>query len=112
MKAGADPHGVKDKDGKSVYEVQTPEIRDAIDKFTLFCNRFEIISVSNPEHATATSVVLRATDKRPADAGTASDVVLKLMMYEDQFDNEIMQRKLTKPKYVVEVICTSADGTL
>ena len=34
------------------------------------------------------------------------------MMHKVQFDNEIEQRKLTNPKHVVEVICTSADDTL
>ena len=34
------------------------------------------------------------------------------MMHKVQFDNEIEKRKLTNPKHVVEVICTSADDTL
>ena len=34
------------------------------------------------------------------------------MMNEGDFLNEIKQRKLTDPKHVIEVICTSADDTL
>ena len=34
------------------------------------------------------------------------------MMHEAQFNNEIRQRQNTDPRHVLEVICTSADGTL
>ena len=34
------------------------------------------------------------------------------MMHKVQFDNEIEKRKLTNPKHVVEVICTSEDNGL
>ena len=34
------------------------------------------------------------------------------MMHKVQFDNEIEKRKLTNPKHVIEVICTSADSIL
>ena len=41
-----------------------------------------------------------------------SDVVLKLMKYEDQFDNELKQRKGLNRKYVMEVICASTSEEL
>ena len=51
-------------------------------------------------------MVVRVTDKRAADANSASpdDVVLKLMKHEDQFRREIEQRKGLDPDYVVEVM--------
>ena len=87
------------------HQTQTPDIRAAIKRFTLFCGRFEIPSNATPDHATATSVVVRATDKA-TDANSASpdDVVLKLMKHEDQFRREIEQRKGLDPAYVVEVM--------
>ena len=88
------PHGVKDSKGKTAYEVQTYEIRNAIDDFTLFCGRFDILSTSTPEHATPTSVVLRAVDRDAAKHGMSPDVAIKLMMHEAQFMREIEQRKL------------------
>ena len=65
LRAGArrlNPRQVKNKAGKTAYEIQTPENRTTINDFVLFCRRFDVASLSTPEHATATSVILRATD--------------------------------------------------
>ena len=43
LEAGApNPRRVKNNDGKTAYEVQTKENRDAINDFVLFCGRFEL----------------------------------------------------------------------
>lgn len=78
--------------------------------------------MSTPEHATATSVVLRAIDtfapekgSEPSDAdetkeGSAKltrDVVIKLMTDSEVFIRELQQRKGTDSKYVVPVTCLS-----
>ena len=55
----ADPYRLANNDGKTAFEIQSQEIRAAIDKFKLFCDRFEFLSLSTPEHATATSVMTR-----------------------------------------------------
>ena len=57
---GSNPRRIKNNDGKTAYEVQTREIRGVIDLYVLFCGRFDIASLSAPEHATATSVVILA----------------------------------------------------
>ena len=114
---GSNPRRIKNKDGKTAYEVQTREIRDVIDQFVLFCGRFDIISLTAPEHATATSVVLQAIDtfapeegedgveetKGADDAAPAlsRSVVIKLMKEKEVSDREIAQRKGTDPKHVV-----------
>ena len=56
-----------------------------IDELTLFCGCFDLGSVATPEHATPTSVVLRAVDKHAANVGTAQEVAIKAMMNEEQF---------------------------
>ena len=99
-KGGANPHRGRNKQGKTAYEVQSPELRAAIDKYRLFCDKFEIISLDTPEHATATSVVIRAIDKRAGeDDGAIVEVVLKLMKHENQFNNEQKQHENLDPKY-------------
>ena len=73
LDAGVD-HNVKNKDGKTAYEMQSPQVRAAIEDSTLFCGRFEVGSVDTPDHATFTSVILRSLDKH----GMISDIVLKV----------------------------------
>ena len=64
-------------------------------------------------HATATSVVIRAIDKRAGeDNGAIAEVVFKLMKYKKHFDNEQKQREKLNPKYVVPVIHASTDEVL
>ena len=69
-----------------------------------------------PEHATETSVVVRATDKFPGTDENGHrhprDVVLKLMKNEKQFNNEQKQREYLDPKYLLKVIYTSTDHDL
>ena len=73
--------------------MQTKQIRAAIDQYRLFCDRYEILSVDNPKHATETSVVLRAIDNKAGDDDEAIvDVALKLMKHKTHFDNERSQR--------------------
>ena len=99
LHAGATPHRGRNNQGKTAYEVQSPEIRAAIDDFTLLCGRFEVIAPNTPAHATLTSVVLLSTDKRAADddASAVTEVAIKLMMHEDQFLRELLQRKGLDP---------------
>ena len=88
-KGGANPHRGRNKLGKTAYEVQTQELRELIDNYRFFCGQFEMSALDTPEHATATSVVIRAIDKRAGeDDGTIAEVVLKLMKHENQFNNE------------------------
>ena len=56
---GADPYHIVNKVGKTAFEMQTADIRTAIEDYKLFCGRFELLSLSIPEHATATSVMTR-----------------------------------------------------
>ena len=80
--------------------MQTREIRGVIDQFVLFCGRFDIASLTAPEHATATSVVLKAIDTFAPEEGDegddgaslalSRDVVIKLMKKRetsDRYDN-------------------------
>ena len=86
----------------------------------VFCGQFDVPSFRKenptmPEHATETSVVVRATDKFPktdADGHKCRDVVLKLMKHKKQFDNEQDQRKELDPRYLLRVIYTSTDDGL
>ena len=112
---GSNPRRIKNNDGKTAYEVQTREIRGVIDLYVLFCGRFDIASLSAPEHATATSVVILAIDTfvpeeseegveetKGADSPALSrNVVIKLMKEKEVSDREIAQRKGTNPKHVV-----------
>ena len=112
---GSNPRRIKNNDGKTAYEVQTREIREVIDLYVLFCGRFDIASLSAPEHATATSVVILAIDTfvpeesdegveetKGADSPALSrNVVIKLMKEKEVSDREIAQRKGTNPKHVV-----------
>ena len=114
---GSNPRRIKNNDGKTAYEVQTREIRGLIDQFVLFCGRFDIISLTAPEHATATSVVLQAIDTFAPEEGEdgveetkgadddapalSRSVVIKLMKEKEVSDREIAQRKGTDPKHVV-----------
>ena len=112
---GSNPRRIKNNDGKTAYEVQTREIRQVIDLYVLFCGRFDIASLSAPEHATATSVVILAIDTfvpeesdegveetKGADSPALSrNVVIKLMKEKEVSDREIAQRKGTNPKHVV-----------
>ena len=77
--------GQTDNQGRTPYEVQNAEVRAVIDELTLFCGCYDLGSVATPEHATPTSVVLRAVDKRAANVGTAQEVAIKAMMNEEQF---------------------------
>ena len=110
LDAGVNPH-VRNRFGKTAYEVQSLTLRAAIREKTHFCGRFAIPPVVTPEHATDTSIVIRATDTaHDDDAMTATrDVALKLMKYKRQFERELEQRKGLDPRYVTEVICTSED---
>ena len=113
LEAGAKPYRRgKGVQVKTPYELQNADIRNAIKEFTHFCDRFQIISVNAPEHATPTSVVLRATDRSADDAASSPEVAIKLMMNEDQFIREREEREGLDPKFVVEVICHSGDNTL
>ena len=114
---GSNPRRIKNNDGKTAYEVQTREIRGLIDQFVLFCGRFDIISLTAPEHATATSVVLQAIDTFAPEEGEdgveetkgadddapalSRSVVIKLMKEKEVSDREIAQREGTDPKHVV-----------
>ena len=120
---GSNPRRIKNNDGKTAYEVQTREIRQVIDHYVLFCGRFDIASLSAPEHATATSVVILAIDTfapeesedgveetKGADddtspalsrAALSRNVVIKLMKEKEVSEREIAQRKGTNPKHVV-----------
>ena len=71
-------------------------------------DRFELISPKNPEHATKTSVVIRATDTFEHDEAKRN-VVFKLMRNKSQFDREINVREVLEDKYVVDVLHTSTD---
>ena len=76
---------------------------------------FPLTSLSAPEHATATSVVILAIDTfvpeesdegveetKGADSPALSrNVVIKLMKEKEVSDREIAQRKGTNPKHVV-----------
>ena len=112
-----------------------------IDELTLFCGSYDLGSVATPEHATPTSVVLRAVDKRAANVGTAQEVAIKAMMNEEQFIRgvrthffsllipsplllprdhpsltnpylELMLRGDLNGEFVVQVNCSSADEDL
>ena len=84
-----------------------------IDELTLFCGCYDLGSVATPEHATPTSVVLRAVDKRAANVGTAQEVAIKAMMNEEQFIRELMLRGDLDGEFVVPVNCSSNDfGTI
>ena len=128
---GSNPRRVKNKDGKTAFEVQTPENRQAISDFVLFCGRFDVASLSAPEHATATSVVLRATDTFAPEEGSegdgveevkaadgektnelSRDVVIKLMKEEEVFERELAQRKGTDSAYVIQIVCHSQDDDM
>ena len=113
LEGGAKPYKRgKGAQVKTPYELQDTDIRDAIDEFTHFCDRFKFVSPDAAEHATPTSVVIRATDK-DADEDTGSpEVAIKLMMNEDQFIREREEREGLDPEFVVEVICHSGDNTL
>ena len=99
--------------------MQTREIRGVIDQFVLFCGRFDIASLTAPEHATATSVVLKAIDTfapeegDEGDDGTSlalsRDVMIKLIAKKETSDREREQREGTNPKYVVPIVCSSED---
>ena len=128
---GSNPRRIKNKDGKTAYEVQTREIREVIDQYVLFCGRFDIASLSAPEHATATSVVLKAIDTLVPEEGAAGDgveetkgdaddaigkpsrdVVIKLMKEKEVSEREIEQREGTDPKHVVPIVCSSEDADM
>ena len=66
----------QDAQGRKPYEVQNAEVRAEIEEFKFFCGCYELLSVDTPEHATPTSVVLRAIDKRAAKAGLTAEVVI------------------------------------
>ena len=83
-----------------------------IDELTLFCGCYDLGSVATPEHATPTSVVLRALDKHAANVGTAQEVAIKAMMNEEQFIRELMLRGDLNGEFVVPVNCSSADEDL
>ena len=87
-------------------------MRAVIDELTLFCGCYDLGSVATPEHATPTSVVLRAVDKRAANVGTAQEVAIKAMMNEEQALREIMLRGDLNGEFVVQVNCSSADEDL
>ena len=99
--------------------MQTREIRSVIDQFVLFCGRFDIASLTAPEHATATSVVLKAIDTFAPEEGDegddgaslalSRDVVIKLMKKRETSDRERDQREGTNPKHVVTIVCSSED---
>ena len=115
---GSNPRRIKNKDGKTAYEIQTREIREVIDQFVLFCGRFDIASLSAPEHATATSVVLQGIDTFAVEEGEegmeetkgaddvvrpllSRNVVIKLMKDREVAQREIEQRQGTDSKHVV-----------
>ena len=115
---GSNPRRIKNKDGKTAYEIQTREIREVIDQFVLFCGRFDIASLSAPEHATATSVVLQGIDTFVVEEGEdgveetkgaddiirpslSRNVVIKLMKDREVAQREIKQRQGTDSKHVV-----------
>ena len=53
---------VLDQQGRTALELAAWEPRQAINKYLLFCGRYEL-TLGAPEHHSATSVVLRATDR-------------------------------------------------
>eukprot|EP00618_Florenciella_parvula_P012279 CAMPEP_0119509946 /NCGR_PEP_ID=MMETSP1344-20130328/29068_1 /TAXON_ID=236787 /ORGANISM="Florenciella parvula, Strain CCMP2471" /LENGTH=829 /DNA_ID=CAMNT_0007546829 /DNA_START=354 /DNA_END=2839 /DNA_ORIENTATION=+ len=112
LKAGADPTGLKNKDGKSAFDSQTLVIRTTILDYTIFCGRFTLPKTSTPEHATATSVVFRVIDTRADELGTSPDVVLKLMKSEERFRREVDNRVGVDPQYVLPIIACSGDEEL
>jgi len=121
LAAGGDAFELADEDGRTAFESQTLTIREFLLNETLFCGRFEVPSFrpespAKPEHATATSVVLRARDKFPGvdEDGRRHprDVVLKLMKHKAQFDNETGQRQGLHVAFVIKVIYTSTDEGL
>ena len=53
---------VLDQQGRTALDLSAWEPRQAINKYLLFCGRYEL-TLGTPEHRSATSVVLRATDR-------------------------------------------------
>ena len=53
---------VFDQQGRTALELSASGPRQAINKYLLFCGRYEL-TLGAPEHRSATSVVLRATDR-------------------------------------------------
>lgn len=71
-------------------------------------DRFELISPKNPEHATRTSVVIRATDTFEHDEARRN-VVIKLMRNKSQYDREIRIREVLEDRFVVDILHCSTD---
>ena len=97
---------VKNNDGKIPYETVTPKVREAIDEFKRFCNRFELSEL--PEHSSSDTVVLRATDRGwTAGEPGYKDVVLKLIKNKKTWSNEVEKRRSLHHESVMPIICHS-----
>ena len=73
---------VREEQGRTALEASTKRPRKAIYDHLLFCGSYEL-HIGAPEHRSATSVVLRATNRGEKTGEHGGEVVIKLMQEEE-----------------------------
>jgi serine/threonine protein kinase len=88
----------KDNHGRSVMDNATSKIREALEERILFMGRFEFVK-GPPIHKSATSVVLKAFDKKAVNEyGVQFDIILREqadLQYPGSINREGLRRALT-----------------
>ncbi len=98
---------MKDKQGRSAYDMATATHKAIFQDLTLWFGRYRITE-TRPEHTSATCYVFKAIDEKDRDSnGKLRRVALKLMLKKAQFKRELAARDVEfSPDHVVAIIRT------
>jgi serine/threonine protein kinase len=96
----------EDELGRKAVNIASGECQRVLRESTYLFKRYELLTLQNPHHKSATCIIHIAVD-HGADGGE-KQVALKFMSHRDQFDKEVSVREAAglDPKYVISILRT------
>jgi hypothetical protein len=96
----------EDELGRKAVNIASGECQRVLKESTYLFKRYEVLTLQNPHHKSATCIIHIAVDH--AVEGGVEHVALKFMRHRDQFEKEVNMRKVVDldPKYVISILRT------
>jgi serine/threonine protein kinase len=96
----------EDELGRKAVNIASGECQRVMRESTYLFKRYEVLTLQNPHHKSATCIIHIAIDH--GAEGGEKQVALKFMSHRDQFDKEVSIREAAglDPKYVISILRT------
>ena len=96
----------EDKLGRKAVNIASGECQRVMRESTYLFKRYELLTLQNPHHKSATCIIHIAVDH--GAEGGEKQVALKFMCHRDQFEKEVSVREAAglDPKYVISILQT------